>query len=131
MARKAESIDNPLFVDGVNELINEDMIPLCLEDTLTGCIRAFGNNPRQTFVALSKLIILYKHLDTFDSESVAGKLRCSKAQANRYMQVIRFSVPFVARWLSTAARVRGYTEITAEQVLCGMLPIYVRQSKGN
>ena len=131
MARNRKSISNPLIVEGVNDIQNDDIFSIELEDIIVGCIRAFEVTSNQAFVNHVKVMKVLKELDVFTVVAVMACLRCSKAQASRYIQVLALCEPFLARWISKGAKLRGYLEITPNQITGGLLPVYLQQKGKN
>ena len=123
MPRVLTQVTNPLTIEGINELANDDVYSIELEDIIVGCIRSFGGN--QPVVNHMKVLKLLRELDVFTVPAVMGSLRCSKAQASRYINVLTLCEPFLARWLRGGAKLRGYLEITPNQITGGLLPVYL------
>lgn len=131
MPRKLITINNPLLIDGVNEQANDDIYSIELEDIIVGCIRSFDSTSNQAFVNHIKVLKLLKELDVFTVPAVMGSLRCSKAQASRYIQVLTLCEPFLARWIARGTKLRGYLEITPNQITGGLLPVYLAKKERN
>ena len=117
MPRIANSLTNPLVVDNNNILLNDELVTIEIEDIIVGCVRSFEHVGNQAIVNHVKVIKLLKELDEITVKAIIGCLRCSKAQASRYMAVLALASPFLARWVSRGALVRGYVEITPQAVL--------------
>lgn len=120
MPRKELRVTNPLVVDNNNILLNDVLVTIEIEDIIVGCIRSFEHEGNQAIVNHVKVIKILKELDEITVKSIIGALRCSKAQASRYMAVIALASPFLARWVYRGALVRGYVEITPQAVLSGV-----------
>lgn len=128
MPRPVKVIPNPLVIEDTNLIANEDDINQALDDIVTGIIRSFDMNGSQYYVNRWKVLLMFKHIDSFSMPVVKGYVGCSDTQAKRYMQVLSACAPFVARWVAAGANVFRYHEITAEAVRGGILPVIVRQS---
>lgn len=111
---------NPLCDNGHNILQQDDTTQIEVEDIIVGCIRSFDNVSKQAIVNHVKVVKVLKELDEISVSAIQGCLRCSKAQASRYMAVITLASPFLARWVSRGAKVRGYIEVTPEAVKAGV-----------
>lgn len=120
MPRVELKVLNPCLVEGNNILQQDDTTHIEVEDIIVGCIRTFDDNGKQSLVNHIKVIQLLKQLDEFTVKAIMACIRCSKAQASRYMAVLALAEPFLDRWVSRGARVRGYVEITPEAVLSGI-----------
>ena len=120
MPRLELKVLNPCRINENNILQQDDTTHIEVEDIVVGCIRSFDSNGKQDIVNHVKVIQLLKQLDEFTVKAIMACLRCSKAQASRYMAVLALAEPFLNRWVSRGARVRGYVEITPEAVLSGI-----------
>jgi len=128
--RKAIQVENPFVMvdeDGhVDFTYEEDEFPTSLEEILVGCIRSFTaeSKTKQEFVHWYKLRRVYLNLDTLTGQTIQTFLMCSRAQANRYMQVIRLANMFIERHMKNQTRwVKGYVDLTESQVKAGYLEL--------
>lgn len=113
----------------------EDELDIRIEDILVGCVRSFNADKptaRQEFVNWYKLLRVYRNVWQLDSKSIADYLRCSVAQAKRYMQVVKLANPFLERYMAgkSGSNVRGYIHVTPEQVSAGYL-VCVESKEGH
>ena len=129
--RKAVILPNPFVV--TNEWDEEENIlwdteqnlDIRIEDTLVGCVRAWDaeSTKRQATVNWQKLLRCYRNCNVLSRPVIESYLRCSKAQATRYMQLIKFTNPFIERVLNQHCEVRGYIHVTSNQMYNNYLEI--------
>lgn len=129
--RKAVVLPNPFIaVDAWGDEVNilwdtESDLDIRIEDTLVGCVRSWdaSSTKRQATVNWQKLLRCYRHCEILSRPVIEKYLLCSKAQATRYMQLIKFTNPFIERILNSKTSVRGYISITHSQAQNGYLEI--------
>ena len=137
--RKPVILHNPFIVkdlwgDSENILWDTEYeLDIRIEDTLVGCVRIFSADlkGKKALVNWQKLLRCYRNVHELSAKSIQDYLRCSKATASRYMQVIKFTNPFVERVLQgiSGTDIVCYQLVTLNHVIDGYFNLLFDKSK--
>jgi hypothetical protein len=105
MGRPPAKHSNPLHVFNVWDEtdFNDDDDVLWLDNILAGTIGCMMNDVKSSHkgdvISATKLLRLYKNMDSFMTDGIMRQLGCSKMHAGRYMMAIKLSNPFVSAYI--------------------------------
>ena len=99
--RPAANLSNPLHVYNIELDFKDADESLWLDNILSGTIACLeedwdATTHRGSRISTVKLMRLYERLPSFNTMDVMSVLRLSRRQAERYMQAIKASNPFIS-----------------------------------
>ena len=138
--RKPSVVPNPfIIIDEYGEPFNdlwctEDKLDIYIEDILVGvvrCLSVCGGNvegatvTNQNDLAWTKLLRIYRNVESLDAKSIQNYLRCSRTTSNRYLKAIKLANPFLKRYMDNKVKgeILQYIDVTPKQIQLGYLRI--------
>lgn len=103
--RKPTFIPNPFVIEEGNVLFDEEYIDQNIDDIITGCVRndAANRDDPKNRVSAHRVLSVYRNVSEISRQSVEDHLRCSRKQAEVYIQVIKDCNFWISRHIDRLA----------------------------